>query len=59
MDTAIYDQMRHFADSWGLVYMCAIAVGVMAFVLRPGAREAAQEAAAIPLNDTADMPRDE
>ena len=49
--TAIYDAMRHFADSWGLVYMLAIFLAVVFFVIRPGAKASAQAAARIPLDD--------
>ncbi|WP_339761397.1 cbb3-type cytochrome c oxidase subunit 3 [uncultured Hoeflea sp.] len=46
-----YTAMRHFADSWGLVFMFAVFVGVVLFLLRPGARKAADEAAQIPLKE--------
>lgn len=53
-----YDTMRQFADSWGLVYLFAIFLGVAIFMLRPGAREKAREAALIPLkNDEGNAPR--
>jgi len=55
METAQYDLMRHFADSWGLVYMLAIFLAVVFFTLKPGARGNALEAARIPLDD--DLPR--
>jgi cytochrome c oxidase cbb3-type subunit IV len=44
-----YDGLRHFADSWGLVYLFAIFAIVGIYMLRPGARERAREAALIPL----------
>jgi cytochrome c oxidase cbb3-type subunit 4 len=50
-----YETMRHFADSWGLLYMMGIFLVVVFFVIRPGARDRAIEAASIPLND--DTPR--
>ena len=49
--TAIYDAMRHFADSWGLVYMMAIFFAVVFFIVKPGARDNARAAARIPLDD--------
>jgi cytochrome c oxidase cbb3-type subunit 4 len=55
METAQYDMMRHFADSWGLVYMMAIFLTVIFFILKPGAKENAFEAARIPLED--DQPK--
>ena len=55
MDTAYYDTLRHFADSWGLLYMMGIFLVVVFLVLRPGAKANAVEAARIPLDD--DTPR--
>ena len=51
MPTADYDAMRHFADSWGLVYMLAIFVIVAVMLFLPGAGKRARAAAAIPLSD--------
>lgn len=55
METAHYDMLRHFADSWGLVYMMAIFLTVVVFLVKPGAKARAVEAARIPLDD--DQPR--
>jgi cytochrome c oxidase cbb3-type subunit 4 len=46
-----YTAMRHFADSWGLVFMFAVFIGVVLFMFRPGAKKAADEAAQIPLKE--------
>jgi cytochrome c oxidase cbb3-type subunit 4 len=51
METALYDMLRHFADSWGLLYMMAVFLAVVAMLVRPGARAHAQAAARIPLED--------
>ncbi len=51
MPTAQYDMLRHFADSWGLLYMMAIFLSVVFFLLRPGAKARAVAAAHIPLED--------
>jgi cytochrome c oxidase cbb3-type subunit 4 len=51
METAHYDMLRHFADSWGLLYMMVIFLVVVFFIVRPGARGRAKEAARIPLDD--------
>ncbi|RYE41199.1 MAG: cbb3-type cytochrome c oxidase subunit 3 [Hyphomicrobiales bacterium] len=48
--------LRHFADSWGLLYMMAIFLAVVFFLVRPGARASARAAARIPLDDT--LPHD-
>jgi cytochrome c oxidase cbb3-type subunit 4 len=55
MGNAIYDTLRHFADSWGLIYMMAIFVAVALMLFLPGARGRADAAARIPLAD--DEPR--
>jgi cytochrome c oxidase cbb3-type subunit 4 len=46
-----YTAMREFADSWGLVFMFVVFIGVVLFVLRPGAKKSAEEAANIPLKE--------
>jgi cytochrome c oxidase cbb3-type subunit 4 len=51
METATYEWLRQFADSWGLVYMFAIFVAVLIFIFAPGAKQRAKEAAHIPLDD--------
>jgi cytochrome c oxidase cbb3-type subunit 4 len=56
MPTAHYDMLRHFADSWGLIYMMAIFFAVVFFLVRPGAKANARAAAQIPLEDS--EPRD-
>ena len=57
METAQYDLLRHFADSWGLLYMMAIFLAVVFFLLRPGAKSNAAAAARIPLDDAQPMDR--
>ena len=57
MDTTHYDLLRHFADSWGLVYMMAIFLAVVFFVVRPGAKGHAEAAARIPLDDALPLNR--
>ena len=47
----IYTAMRHFADSWGLLFMTLFFVGAVLFAFRPGSRTHAEEAAQIPLKD--------
>ncbi|MFT6658859.1 MAG: cytochrome c oxidase cbb3-type subunit 4 [Maritalea sp.] len=48
-----YNSFRQFADSWGLLYMFVIFVGVVLFMFRPGAKDHAETAAQIPLKDDA------
>ena len=42
-----YEQLRHFADSWGLLLMTLFFVAAMAWALRPGARQSDREQADI------------
>jgi cytochrome c oxidase cbb3-type subunit IV len=51
MLNANYDAMRHFADSWGLLYMLTIFLAVAIMLFLPGAARRAQAAAQIPLGD--------
>lgn len=46
-----YTAMRQFADSWALLGMVLFFLGVVAFIFRPGAKQAADRAAAIPLKE--------
>ncbi|MGE0664944.1 MAG: cbb3-type cytochrome oxidase subunit 3 [Sphingomonadales bacterium] len=46
-----YQQFRHFADSWGLVYLLAVFVLAVAFAFRPGSKQHYDRAARIPLDE--------
>ena len=47
-----YDTLRHFADSYWLVFMVVLFVGIVAWTfLSPTARKSADEAAQIPLKE--------
>ena len=48
-----YTAMRHFADSWGLLGMTLFFIGVILFVFRPGSKQIAESAKAIPFKDDA------
>ncbi len=43
-----YDQLRHFADSWGLVFLTAVFVGALVWANRSGTRNRYREQADIP-----------
>jgi cytochrome c oxidase cbb3-type subunit IV len=43
-----YEALRHFADSWGLLLLTTIFVGILLWVNRPGARALYREQADIP-----------
>ena len=46
-----YDDMRHFADSWGLLGLMAFFICAVAFTFRPGAKKHHDHAARIPLSE--------
>jgi cytochrome c oxidase cbb3-type subunit 4 len=46
-----YDTLRHFADSWGLLFLTLFFVCVVLFAFRPGSRKQADAAARIPLGE--------
>jgi cytochrome c oxidase cbb3-type subunit 4 len=43
-----YDELRHFADSWGLLALTTIFVGAVLWAFRPGARDRYRGQAEIP-----------
>lgn len=46
-----YSTFRQFADSWGLLYLFLMFVGVIFFTFRPGSKKTAEEVAQIPLKE--------
>ena len=46
-----YEVLRHFADSWGLVFLIGIFLYAVWRALRPSAREDMEEASNIILRD--------
>lgn len=40
-----YDTLRHFADSWMLLFLVLVFLGVIVWAFRPGGRRAHDEAA--------------
>ncbi len=44
-----YESLRQFADSWGLLYLFIIFLGIVIFVFRPGAKHNYDKHANIPL----------
>lgn len=51
-----YEQFRHFADSWGLVYLFAIFVIIVLFIFRPGSGRLYRDAARMALDSAEDRP---
>jgi cytochrome c oxidase cbb3-type subunit 4 len=50
----LYDTLRQFADTWGLLTMMGVFVAAALFVFRPGSRQHYERAASIPLDDRKD-----
>lgn len=50
-----YDLLRHLADSWGLLMMTAIFLGLCAWPFRPGARPMNRDAANSIFKDESDV----
>ena len=46
-----YQTLRTFADSWGLLFLVILFVGIIAFTFRPGSRKKADEDSKIPFKD--------
>ena len=46
-----YETLRHFADSWGLVFLFGVFLFAVWRALAPGARARMEEARHIPLHD--------
>ncbi len=46
-----HETLRHFADTWGLVFLVATFVCAVGFLFRPGAKEYYKRAARLPLDD--------
>jgi cytochrome c oxidase cbb3-type subunit 4 len=46
-----YEAMRHFADSWMLLFLVGIFAAVLLFVFRPGSKRHYEHSASIPLDD--------
>lgn len=46
-----YQTLADFAESWGLVYMLVLFVGVLVYALHPKAKAKFERHARIPLNE--------
>ena len=46
-----YSLLRQLADSWGLLYLFLLFVGVIAFTFRPGSKAKAEKIAQIPFEE--------
>lgn len=46
-----YSTFRELADSWGLLYLFILFIGVIVFTFRPGSKKTAERLSRIPLNE--------
>ncbi len=46
-----YNTLRHMADSWGLLYLFLVFIGVVLFAFRPGSKKVYEDVANIPLKE--------
>jgi cytochrome c oxidase cbb3-type subunit 4 len=46
-----YESFRHFADSWGLLYLVIVFCAAVLYAFRPGSRKIADEIAQIPFKE--------
>jgi len=51
MESELYNTLRHFADSWGLLAMFVFFLGVIVWALRPGSRKTHEDVASIPFRN--------
>ncbi len=49
-----YNDLRHFADSWGLVFMGLTFLGLIGWTFLPGARDRHQSAATMIFDEERD-----
>lgn len=49
-----YSTFRQFADSWGLLYLFVLFVGVIVFTFRPGSKQTAEDSSQIPFRGDRD-----
>lgn len=52
----LYSLLRQFADSWGLLFMVVIFLGVLLHTFRPGSKALHSELASLPLRDVEPQP---
>lgn len=51
---SLYDTLRHFADSWGLLFMTLVFLGLVGWTFLPGSRETHRKAANIIFDEERD-----
>ena len=46
-----YQDVSHFAQTWGLVYLIILFIGMLIYALRPSAKKKFEDAAMIPFKE--------
>lgn len=46
-----FEGLSHFAQTWGLLYLVVLFLGVLVYAFRPGAKKKFEDAARIPLRE--------
>jgi len=46
-----YQDVSYFTQTWGLVYLVVLFVGMLIYALRPGAKKKFEDAALIPFKE--------
>jgi len=52
-----YEELRDFADTWGLIALMAFFIGAVLYTFRPGSKEVHDDISRIPFRN--DGPRDD
>ncbi len=47
----MYEQLAHFAQTWGMIYFFLIFAGALAYALWPSKRQQFEEASRMPLRE--------
>jgi cytochrome c oxidase cbb3-type subunit 4 len=54
----LYETLRHFADSWGLLALALFFLAILIWVFRPGSKKTYQNQADIPFKYDRDEEKD-
>ena len=46
-----FGTVSHFAQTWGLIYLIILFIGMLVYVMRPGAKKKFEDAANIPFKE--------
>jgi cytochrome c oxidase cbb3-type subunit 4 len=55
---SLYESLRHFADSWGLLALALVFLAILIWVFRPGSKRTYEKQADIPFKYDRDEEKD-